>query len=541
MSDASDALRSALADRYTLKRVLGRGGMATVYLSHDRKHHRDVAVKVLHPELAASIGTERFLKEIEIAAGLTHPHIVALYDSGEAGDFLYYVMPYINGESLRGLLNRERVLEPRRAVAITTRVADALAYAHRRGVLHRDIKPENILFSEGHALVTDFGIAKAITSAGGANLTRTGMALGTPGYMSPEQAAGVRDLDERTDVYSLACVLYEMLLGEPPGMWPTEEAVRLSRFIDAMPEHRQRLDLLPGSLEQAMVAALALRPRQRCASATEFRESLTEALSEHRRFRDTEVKKIIKRASEAQAEHPTEEADLLTKGGLEQVAAQVGLSPARVQDAVRDVARSGATPQRTSRPGMPALAQKSTWSWFLGAPTRLRFERIVDGEVRESEFPQLVGEIQRALNIVGHPSTFGNSLAWSTTAPGQGAGRSLQITITPVDGRTLIQVEEYMGSMAGGLFGGIMGGAGGGGFGVSLGTGIEAGAPGAAVIAALFFVGGSWVVARSIFFTVARTRAHQLSKLADALAEHVAQGGSERRRLGPGGPEWLPP
>ena len=178
MSDASDDLRSALADRYTLKRVLGRGGMATVYLSHDRKHHRDVAVKVLHPELAASIGTERFLKEIEIAAGLTHPLIVALYDSGEAGDFLYYVMPYIDGESLRGLLNRERVLEPRRAVTITTRIADALAYAHRRGVLHRDIKPENILFSEGHPLVTDFGIAKAITSAGGANLTRTGTGAG---------------------------------------------------------------------------------------------------------------------------------------------------------------------------------------------------------------------------------------------------------------------------------------------------------------------------------------------------------------------------
>jgi len=152
-----------------------------------------------------------------------------------------------------------------------------------------------------------------------------------------------------------------------------------------------------------------------------------------------------------------------------------------------------------------------------------------------------VGEIQRALNIVGHPSTFGNSLAWSTTSPGQGTGRSLQITITPVDGRTLIQVEEYLGSMAGGLFGGIMGGAGGGGFGVSLGTGIEAGAPGAAVIAALFFVGGSWVVSRSIFFTVARTRAHQLSKLADALAERVAAGGSERKQLGPGGAEWLPP
>jgi tRNA A-37 threonylcarbamoyl transferase component Bud32 len=542
MGDVPEALLSALAKRYGLTRVLGRGGMATVYLAGDRKHKREVAVKVLHPELAASIGSDRFLKEIEIAASLTHPHIVALYDSGEAADFLYYVMPYIPGESLRSLLNREKTLEVRRAVAITTRVADALAYAHRRGVLHRDIKPENILFVEGHAIVTDFGIAKAITSAGGATLTRTGLALGTPGYMSPEQAAGVRDLDERTDVYSLACVLYEMLVGEPPGMWPTEEAVRMGRFIDATPGHRQRLDLLSGSLEQVMVRALALRPVQRCPNATDFRDELLDAIGEHRRFRDADVRRVLKRASEAQAANPTEEADALTQGGLEQVAAQVGLSPARVRDAVRDIDRAaGNLPAHPPGARPPAREPKKGWSWFLGAPSRLRFERVVDGEVRDTEFPALVGEIQKALNMVGHPSTFGNSLAWSTVSPGQGTGRNLQITVTPMGGQTHIQVEESLGSLAGGLFGGIMGGGGGSGFGIAMGTGIEAGAPAAAVIAALFFVGGSYVVSRSIFFTVARTRAHQLSKLADRLADHVAAATPERKRIAEGGGEWLPP
>jgi tRNA A-37 threonylcarbamoyl transferase component Bud32 len=532
MDDVPHALRTGLAERYALQRVLGRGGMATVYLARDRKHNRDVAVKVLHPELAASLGSDRFLKEIEIAASLTHPHIVALYDSGEAGDFLYYVMPFIDGESLRGMLNRVGKLEVRRAVAITVRITDAVAYAHRRGVLHRDIKPENILFAEGHAVVADFGIAKAITTAGGKNLTRTGLALGTPGYMSPEQAAGVRALDARTDVYSLACVCYEMLIGEPPGMWPTEEAVRLGRFVDALPDHREALDRLPGTLEQALVRALALRPAKRCATAAAFREALTDAVGEHRRFRDTEVRHVIRRASELQAERPTEEGGL-TEGGLQRVAAQVGIPPARVRAAVQELDRR--------RAPLPAKSAGTSWTWFLGAPTRLRFERVVEGEVRETEYPALVGEIQRALDIVGHPSTFGNSLAWSTASPAQGTGRSLQITITPLGGKTHIQVEEHLGSMAGGLFGGIMGGGGGGGGGVSLGLGMEAGTPAAALIAMLFFVGGSWVVARSIFFTVARTRAHQLSKLADRLAKRVADVTPERRLIAAGGHEWLPP
>lgn len=228
-TDVPTDLQAALAERYELTRALGRGGMATVYLAYDRKHRREVALKVLLPGLAAFLGSERFLKEIQIAARLTHPHILALHESGEAAGFLYYVMPYIDGASLRQRIERERRLSAEQALAIAAPVADALSYAHKQGVFHRDIKPENILFSQGHPIVADFGIAKAISTAGGANLTRTGFPLGTPGYMSPEQAAGLTDLDERTDVYSLAVVIYEMLVGEGPGRWPSADHSHGSR------------------------------------------------------------------------------------------------------------------------------------------------------------------------------------------------------------------------------------------------------------------------------------------------------------------------
>src|SRR5438093_12093654 len=216
MSDPFLRLAAALADRYRLERQLGVGGMALVYLAEDLKHHRKVAVKVLRPELAAALGPERFLREIETAAGLNHPHILPLHDSGEAAGWLYYVMPLVEGESLRSRLDRERQLPLAGAPEIAREAADALSYAHRHNVVHRDIKPENILLSSGHALVADFGIARAITAAGGERLTQTGVTVGTPGYMSPEQAAGSEQLDGRSDTYSLACVLYEMLGGDRP-------------------------------------------------------------------------------------------------------------------------------------------------------------------------------------------------------------------------------------------------------------------------------------------------------------------------------------
>ena len=213
MAEITQRLSAALANRYKLEHLLGEGGMATVYLAEDVKHDRKVAVKVLRPELAAVLGAARFLREITTTANLRHPHILPLYDSGEADELLFYVMPYVEGETLRDLLDREKQLPLDDAFKITREVADALSYAHARGVIHRDIKPENILLESGHAVVADFGIARAVSAAGSEQLTQTGMAVGTPAYMSPEQASGIGDVDGRSDLYALGCVLYEMLAG----------------------------------------------------------------------------------------------------------------------------------------------------------------------------------------------------------------------------------------------------------------------------------------------------------------------------------------
>jgi serine/threonine-protein kinase len=212
----SDRLSAALAERYRIERELGQGGMATVYLAHDLKHDRKVALKVLKPELAAVLGAERFVVEIKTTAGLQHPHILPLFDSGTADGFLYYVMPFIEGETLRDKLNRETQLGVDEAVRIAREVADALDYAHGKGVIHRDIKPENILLANGRPMVADFGIALAVSAAAGGRMTETGLSLGTPHYMSPEQATADKEISARSDVYSLGSVLFEMLAGEPP-------------------------------------------------------------------------------------------------------------------------------------------------------------------------------------------------------------------------------------------------------------------------------------------------------------------------------------
>jgi len=291
-------LAAALADRYMLSRVLGRGGMATVYLADDKKHHRAVALKVLLPGLAAFLGVERFLKEIQIAAQLTHPHILALHDSGEAAGFLYYVMPYCEGASLRQQLEQRRPRSRQEALAIADPVAGALSYAHRMGVLHRDIKPENILFSHGHPIVADFGIAKAVSTAGGANLTRTGFPVGTPGYMSPEQAAGLTELDERTA---------------------------------------------------------------------------------RRRYDRSEVQEIVKRATELEAGAQTA-GGTMTIGGVEALAGEVGVAPELVRAAANEVRVPSAT---YAPPGALPPNRKNNW---VAGPTELLFERIVEGELPESEY-----------------------------------------------------------------------------------------------------------------------------------------------------------
>jgi TolB-like protein/Tfp pilus assembly protein PilF len=267
-------VNAALSDRYALERELGRGGAALVFLAQDVKHSRHVAIKVLRPELAASLGTDRFLREIEIAAALSHPHILPLYDSGEASGFLYYVMPYVAGESLRQRLQREQRLRLPDALHITAEVADALGYAHAHGVLHRDVKPENILLDSGHALVTDFGVARAISAAGEDRVTAPGMAVGTPAYMSPEQAGG-ENVDERADIYALGCVLYEMLAGEPPHNAPNARAILARKVREPMPDFRRVGEDLPDTLEHILRRALAVAPAERFATTQEFAEALT--------------------------------------------------------------------------------------------------------------------------------------------------------------------------------------------------------------------------------------------------------------------------
>src|SRR5881296_2096087 len=238
-------LTAALAGRYAIERELGAGGMATVYLARDLRHDRDVALKVLRPELAAVLGAERFLREISISARLDHPHILTLIDSGESDGFLWYVLPYVRGESLRDKLTREHRLTVEAAVRITTHVANALDHAHRHGVIHRDLKPENILLYEGQPLVADFGIALAVSVAGGSRVTQTGISLGTPQYMSPEQATGDRPVDGRSDIYSLACVLYEMLTGEPPHIGNTVQSIIAKVLTDKPQSVRLLRETIP--------------------------------------------------------------------------------------------------------------------------------------------------------------------------------------------------------------------------------------------------------------------------------------------------------
>src|SRR5213082_1226634 len=279
MAEILAGLKAALADRYAIDRELGHGGTATVYLAQDLKHSRSVAVKVLRPELAAALGAERFLREIEIAARLTHPHILSLHDSGEANGFLYYVMPYLEGESLRDRLNREPQLPVEEAVRIAREVASALSYAHSHDVVHRDIKPENILLSGGEAVVADFGIARAIVAAGADKLTDTGLAVGTPGYMSPEQAMAQQHIDGRADIYALGCVLYEMLAGHPPFLGTTAQEILARHTLDPVPPLRTIRRELPEAIEHAVRKALAKAPADRWRSPAAFGEALGRAVA----------------------------------------------------------------------------------------------------------------------------------------------------------------------------------------------------------------------------------------------------------------------
>jgi len=277
LNSLQERLSNGLDSRYTVERQLGEGGMAVVFLAHDAKHDRRVAVKVLRPEISAEIGAERFLREIKLAAGLTHPHILPVYDSGEADGLLFYVMPNMEGSSLRERLDRERQLPLDESLRITSEVAAALDYAHRHSVIHRDIKPENILLHEGNAMVADFGIGKALSK--NRSITQTGMSVGTPSYMSPEQASGDIEVDGRSDLYSLGCVLYEMLTGEPPFTGPSAQAIIAKRFVSPIPKVKVSRDV-PDALDAAISRALARTPADRFSTAADFAERLRQVMAD---------------------------------------------------------------------------------------------------------------------------------------------------------------------------------------------------------------------------------------------------------------------
>src|SRR5436190_9656029 len=286
MTDTRSHLATALTDRYRIERELGAGGMATVYLAYDLRHERKVAIKVLKPELAAVIGAGRFLREIKTIATLQHPHILGLIDSGEVNGTAYFVMPFVEGESLRDRLNREKQLPIADAVRISTEVAAALDYAHRHGVIHRDIKPENIMLHDGSALVADFGIALAISSAGGGSrMTETGMSLGTPHYMSPEQAMGEREITARSDVYALGAMTYEMLIGDPPFTGSTAQAIVAQVLTEEPRPLVVRRRSIPPEVEHAVLTALEKLPADRFGSAQEFAAALSGAGTVHRQSR----------------------------------------------------------------------------------------------------------------------------------------------------------------------------------------------------------------------------------------------------------------
>ena len=332
MPDLTDRLRAGLPDRYRIERRLGAGGMATVYLVEDLKHQRPLALKVLRPELTTGLGAERFLREIDVAAHLQHPHILPLFDSGQLGDgsgVFYYVMPYVEGESLRERIDREKQLPVEDAIQLAREVADALGAAHARGIVHRDIKPANILLVGGHAVVADFGIAQAMSAAGGDRLTETGLAVGTPHYMSPEQAtAGL--LDGRSDLYSLGCVVYEMLTGTPPFTGATVQAVLARHSVDVVPRVRAVRPAVPEAVDRVLLRALAKTPADRYASVSDFAAALAHAASG---------------AATGPAAPPVRwRASVALAGGVLAVAAAVALSIGRLGDRASGIGPPAAGP-----------------------------------------------------------------------------------------------------------------------------------------------------------------------------------------------------
>jgi hypothetical protein len=516
MTGIPEGLARGLAGRYSLAEVVGRGGMATVFRAVDLKHHRDVAVKVLRPDLAATLGAERFLREIEIAAGLHHPHILMLIDSGAVEDTFYYVMPYVEGASLRGLL-ASGPMELKTTVTLLEKVADALDYAHDKGLVHRDIKPENILMNGAHPAVADFGIAKAISTAGIERLTRTGFPIGTPGYMSPEQAAGWTDLDARSDVFSLACVAYEMLVGEVPTMWLSDAESDGGKMVDLPEKHRAAFDRLPPHVEAAIARALARKPDQRFAKPSEFVTVLDGKTEIKKRYSEGQVGEIVRHAAESQVQNPTAEG-ALTVGAIEEIAADVGIPAHRVRDAIAELEAT------TKLPAPRGL--------FSTSP-HLELETTLTGEIPQSGYEAILDETRVHLKEIGRVNeTMGRTLSWNSASfqnSLEGTGRLIHLSVSPRKGETRIRITETGGGhhilvvIGSALAGGGLGVAISEALGSALGN-----SPVLGIVTVAATVFGAYALGRSQLNAFVRRRHRKLSallrKLANLARESIEDG-----------------
>ncbi len=364
MTDPSEQLANALADRYVIERQLGEGGMAVVYLARDVRHQRRVALKVLRPEFGAVLGVDRFQAEIRVTANLQHPNVVPLFESGEAAGQLFYVMPFIEGESLRDRLTRERQLPVEEALRLTCEIADALSYAHSLGVVHRDVKPENVLLAGGHAVVADFGIARAVSAAGGPRITGTGLAVGTPAYMSPEQATAESQIDGRSDQYSVACVLYEMLVGEPPYTGPTAQAILARRLTDPMPSLRAARDTVPDHVEGAIRRALGRATADRFATMRAFAEALSTPVAAPPRPRSVAVLPFVNLSADPENE-------FFADGITEDVIAQ--LAKIRALDVI---SRTSVMPFKGRQQGLREIAARLQVATLLEGSVRRAGDRV---------------------------------------------------------------------------------------------------------------------------------------------------------------------